>query len=740
MATLTSALRPIRVYLLILVLGAIAPGALLTGVLVWRAFASTRDMSERRLLESARVDASAVDREFASVISTLQVLATSPALDRNDLEAFYQEGRRVQSTQLGWYNILLLSVDGRQLVSTRLAWGEPLLPVAEPESLQRVIQTRQPVVGAIRTLPAGDPAPRFAIRVPVSRENGLKYVLSGVINVDALSRVVPHLTNSEEWTRTILDSEGTIAVRTRGAENYVGAQASDAFRTRLRETPETLSSQTTREGIQVYAAASRGAYGWAAVVVVPHAVLDAPLDASMTGVLIGGVLLMLCGLGAVLVVSRRLSADIAAATAAAEAVAEGRPLPQAAEAHVAETLRLQRSLATASSLLDKRARERDEEVTRADAARAEAEHANQTKDQFLAVLGHELRNPLAPALTALELMKVRDPHAFTRERQVLERQVAHMARLVNDLLDVSRLARGTVQLERRRFEMSEAIDRAVDMARPLLAQQRHTLNISVPTTGLTVDADLDRIVQVLSNLLTNAAKYTPAGGHVALTARASHDHVVIACEDDGPGVSAELVPRLFEPFAQGPRALDRVEGGLGLGLALARSLTELHGGTITVESRDGQAGSRFVVTLPLAPVVATDAISTVRASHRVDRKKVLVVDDNADACEMLRSALEHVGHVVAIAGSGPEAMTMAGEFVPDVGVLDLGLPGMNGYELARQLRKTHPSTRLIALTGYGQAGDVEAAAAAGFDAHCAKPVTTSVLLAHIDARTPAATV
>ena len=455
----------------------------------------------------------------------------------------------------------------------------------------------------------------------------------------------------------------------------------------------------------------------------------------MAGVLTGGVLLMLCGLGAVLLVSRRLSADLAAATAAAEAVAEGRPLPQA-DAHVAETLRLQRSLATAASLLENRARERDEEIKRADAARADAEHANQTKDQFLAVLGHELRNPLAPALTALELMKLRDPHAFARERQVLERQVAHMARLVNDLLDVSRLTRGTVQLERRRFEMSEAIDRAVELARPLLAQQRHTLNISVPTTGLAVDADLDRIVQVLSNLLTNAAKYTPAGGHVALTARATGDSVVITCEDDGPGVPAELVPLLFEPFAQGPRAMDRLEGGLGLGLALAHSLTELHGGTIRLEGRDAEPGSRFIVTLPFAAHPA-DLTSPARASSRVDKKKVLVVDDNADACEMLRSALEHAGHVVAIAGTGPDAMAKAAEFIPDVGVLDLGLPGMNGYELAGLLRKSYGSIRLIALTGYGQAGDVEAAAAAGFDAHCAKPVTTTALLAHIDARAAA---
>jgi signal transduction histidine kinase/ActR/RegA family two-component response regulator len=568
------------------------------------------------------------------------------------------------------------------------------------------------------------------------RANSLKYILSAVINADALERVIPPLTNSEDWTRSILDSEGTIAVRTRGSENYVGAPATEAFRARLRETPETVTSQTTREGIPVYAAASRGAYGWAAVVVVPRAVLDAPLGASMTGVLGGGVLLMLCGLAAVLLVSRRLSGDLSAATAAAEAVAEGRPLPQGA-AHVAETLQLQRSLATAASLLDKRAKERDEQIARADAARLEAEHANRTKDQFLAVLGHELRNPLAPALTALELMKVRDPHAFTRERQVLERQVAHMARLVNDLLDVSRLARGTVHLERRRFEVSEAIDRAVDMARPLLAQQRHTLNLSVPTSGLMVEGDLDRIVQVLSNLLTNAAKYTPAGGHVSLTAAQSGDSITIQCEDDGPGVAAELAPQLFQPFAQGPRSLDRVQGGLGLGLAMARSLTELHGGSIHVENREGKTGSRFVVTLPLAPPPPAEAKAVVRTSTRVDAKKVLVVDDNADACEMLRAALEHVGHVVGVAANGPDAIRTAVELVPDVGVLDLGLPGMSGYELARQLRSTYPSLRLIALTGYGQAADVEAASAAGFDAHCAKPITITSLLAHIDARAPA---
>jgi CheY-like chemotaxis protein/anti-sigma regulatory factor (Ser/Thr protein kinase) len=301
---------------------------------------------------------------------------------------------------------------------------------------------------------------------------------------------------------------------------------------------------------------------------------------------------------------------------------------------------------------------------------------------------------------------------------------------------VSRLARGIVQLQWRRFELREAVDRAVDMARPLLDERRHALALSVPARGLTVDGDIDRIVQVLSNLLTNAAKYTPSAGHIALSAAAGDGNVVIACEDDGPGIPLELVPTLFDPFAQGRRGLDRQEGGLGLGLTLARTFTELHGGTIRVERRAPQSGSRFVVTLPLAPPGAAEGpAEPPRAADRAAGQKVLVVDDNQDACEMLESALRHAGHLPAVAANGPDAIERAAEFRPDVAVLDIGLPGMNGYELARQLRAAHPGIRLIALTGYSQTKDLEAAAAAGFDAHCAKPITMPLLLDRIDGRT-----
>jgi signal transduction histidine kinase len=728
-------LRSIRVYLLILVLGAMLPGVVLTGILVWRSFANNRAIGERRLLESARVDAAALDREFASTIGILQTLATSPSLDRDDLAQFYLEARRVHVAQPGWYTILLLSNAHQPLVSTRVPWGTPLSGVIEGDSLKRLFATQRPVVGVIRPVPSGRELV-FAIRVPIVTQNSAKYALSAIVNIESLSRVVPRpVAASEEWTRTILDSEGTIAVRTRGADNYVGARATEPFRSRIQQQPESIESLSTREGLPVYAAFSRGAYGWTTVVVVPRAVLDGAMRGSTAGLLTGGTLLMLGGLAVVLFVSRRLSGDLAAATTAAEAVADGRPLPHA-HAHVAETSQLQRSLITAASLLERRARERDDEMARANAARRDAVEANQTKDQFLAVLGHELRNPLAPAVTALELMKAKDPDVFRREREVLERQVAHMARLVNDLLDISRLARGKVQLDRRQFEVREAVDRAVDMTRPAIAHHGHTLAVSVPATGMRIDGDIDRIVQVLSNLLTNAAKYTPGSGHIALVAEASDGSIVLACEDDGPGIPPDLVEKLFDPFAQGPRTLDRREGGLGLGLALARTLTELHGGTIRVEARGTDGGSRFVVTLPRAQrwVPESKGADPVSRDAGSDPLRILLVDDNVDACEMLRTALEGAGHVVSAATNGPDGIEIARAFRPEIAVLDIGLPGMDGYELASQLRSLYPHIRLIALTGYGQVGDLEAATAAGFDAHCAKPVTITGLLDHIEGR------
>jgi signal transduction histidine kinase len=731
---------PLRVYLLLLVLGAMLPGAVLTAILVAQTFAGNRAVIERRLMDAARVDAAAVDRELDAVIRALQVLASSPSLAADDLQTFREEAARLELAQPGWYTVLLLSPEGQQIVSTRLPRGAPLPAVREPASVREVVRRKAGVVGVLAAGPPSGPGYRFAVRVPVLRDGDVRYVLSAVIEASFVQQFITStLPVAEEWTRAVLDSAATLVARSRDPERFVGQPASPSFRERILSGTSDVFPEKAMDGTSVYATIARGKYGWVATIVVPRAVLDAPVRGSTFALVVGGAFLMLGTLTALLLVSRRLSRDLDAVATAADAVAEGRQVVDAdAPAHVAETYRLQESLRAAAHLLDHRQRERDEEVERAQAARHEAEHANQTKDQFLAVLGHELRNPLAPAMTALELMKQRDPHAFERERQVLERQVGHMVRLVNDLLDVASLARGKVALKRRRFEFREAVDRAVDMARPLLERQGHSLRLDVPLSGMPIDGDEDRVVQVLANLLTNAAKYTPQPGQIALTAHTEGVVAVIACEDDGPGIPEEVRATLFAPFAQGPRTLDRAQGGLGLGLALARSLTTLHGGTLELETPASGRGSRFVVRMPLAtgdPAPAADADSGAWPM-RDGGRRVLVVDDNADACDMLRAVLERAGHYVSIALDATSALRAASTFEPQVGVLDIGLPGMDGYELARRLRQSHPLIRLIAVTGYGQPSDTQAAERAGFDRHCTKPVDISTLLDQIEHSDP----
>jgi PAS domain S-box-containing protein len=368
----------------------------------------------------------------------------------------------------------------------------------------------------------------------------------------------------------------------------------------------------------------------------------------------------------------------------------------------------------------------------ADAAGA----ANRSKDEFLAMLGHELRNPMAPILTAIELIKLRDSQAFRQERQVIERQVRHMMRLLDDLLDVSRITRGKVSIEQRRVDLGFCLNMAIERASPLLDLHRHQLSLKL-TPGVAVVGDETRLSQVFSNLLTNAAKYTPRGGQITVGSDTDGQHVRIWVRDSGIGIRAEMLPRVFELFSQERQTIDRSEGGLGLGLAIVHSLVAMHGGSVEAASEGEGQGSTFTVTLPLAPATSPldSAFPEVDTLTRSAPRKVLVVDDNADAADLLAEALGCLGHQVQTAQDGPQALRLIETFTPDIALLDIGLPVMDGYELARQLRArlTQRPLWLVAVTGYGEERAREAAREAGFNLHLTKPVDLPALMNAVDA-------
>jgi PAS domain S-box-containing protein len=357
--------------------------------------------------------------------------------------------------------------------------------------------------------------------------------------------------------------------------------------------------------------------------------------------------------------------------------------------------------------------------------------ANRRKDDFLATLAHELRNPLAPIRNAVELMRRANGNGAVTEmaRSMIERQVGQMVRLVDDLLDISRITRGKLYLRKERIELAAVVRSAVEASRPFIDAQAHQLTLTLPSEPIHLHADPIRLAQVFSNLLTNAAKYTEKGGHIWLTAERQDSELVVSVRDTGIGIAAEHLPHLFEMFSQVAPALERSQGGLGIGLALVRGLVELHGGRVEVRSAGLRKGSEFIVHLPMVDSPMPVPQEPVEKFRSGTKRRILVVDDNRDAADSMVMMLQMMGHETSTAYDGLEAVQAAATFRPEVVLLDIGLPKMNGYEAAQHIRE-QPWGRqmaLIALTGWGQEEDKRRALEAGFDHHLTKPVEAVAL-------------
>lgn len=353
--------------------------------------------------------------------------------------------------------------------------------------------------------------------------------------------------------------------------------------------------------------------------------------------------------------------------------------------------------------------------------------ADRRKDEFLAMLAHELRNPLAPIRNALEVIRLsRDrPDESEEARAIAERQVVHMARLLDDLLDVSRFTRGHVQIATSPVPLRAVLDRAIEVSRPLIEEGGHELSVAYPAEPVWVAGDETRLAQVVSNLLNNAAKYTERGGHIGLRAARERDEAVIRVQDDGIGLSDEMLPRVFDLFAQDDRSLDRSRGGLGIGLTMVRNLVRLHGGEVDVRSAGLGKGAEFTVRLPvLSPAPTAPPPASHGEARQARPLRVLVVDDSEDSARSLSRVIRHWGHATMLAHDGPSAIESAASGRFDAILLDIGLPGMDGYRVAESLRARTDVVQplLIALTGYGQEQDLARSHAAGFDHHLVKPV------------------
>jgi signal transduction histidine kinase/ActR/RegA family two-component response regulator len=733
--------RSLRFHLLRLVLAGLIPTALFAAALMILLWNHQQSELHRSLQDTARAVGLAVDREIETSIKRLEVLSNQDAFLEGRWDEFYRECQRLVATSDDWDNILVLTATGDELLNVRRSGAEPLAQVQALDYIGAAITEGGPVVSDLFVGPTtGQEVVHVAI--PVSFE-GEELVLAASLNLSGFDRLLADQSIREEGIAVIYDRNLRHVARSRDSERFLGTVANPDFYESAEHHVSGIRRLAMDDSPHVYAAWTRSELtGWTVSVGVPAEPVEASLLRSLL-MLTGAGLTVLLATGVVaLHLSRRLADMVAHATESAVALAKGEPLPHH-EANIIELDMLAGALERTGAALERESKERERAeherellFEREQLAREDAEAAGRAKDEFLAMLGHELRNPLAPILFAVELAKSRVDGLPTRELEVIERQAKHIVQLVDDLLDVARIVRGKISLHKQVGELAPIVSKAVEIAAPLLETKQHELELDVPKQGLVVDADETRMAQVIANLLTNAAKFTPRGGRITLTAVREAEEIVIRVRDTGVGIAEELLPQIFDLFTQGSRSADQPLGGLGLGLALVRSFVRLHGGTVAVASEGPGRGSEFTVYLPSAdaPELTAEPPPSVAAEPGDDRPptRVLVVDDNADAAETLARLLALRGYEVRTAHDGRRALEVARDFHPRVAIVDIGMPVMDGYQVAQELTRLSDRPHLIAVTGYGQEHDRERAHAAGFDRHLVKPVAAERLFAYLD--------
>lgn len=715
----------IRAYLLIMTGAIVLPVAIFAAVALETLLRSERDAALDTMKEAADATALLVDNELSSAEAALRVLALSPHLASGDMVNFYRHARTADRGDGG--RTILFLASGQQLINTVVPLGAqlPLPPDYVVTRTREVIEGGRTVVsglikGAVQQIPV------TTINIPVPIDSGRRYVLGSVFAPDYFSRVIARRAVPGSWKLSVIDRDGYFIARS-SEPARLGNAANPLLMRAAAGRERGLVRFDTRAGVDAYHAFTRSPMsGWIVTVSVPAAEIDGTAQRAVMLVAIGMLVALLVAAGAAALFARRLVNAAHAAAASATALGHGE-LPPRPRTGIAEFDHLQRCIGEAGHKLAEAEGERAALLQREQEARALAEDQVRIRDDFLAMLSHELRNPLSGIVGAVQLLRMDSPRPELKSQaqDILMRQSRHLTRIVDDLLDLARLARGKVKLDMGPVELSAVVDATVAALR-VAGRVQHTLATRLAPAW--VRADRTRIEQVIMNLVTNALKYTPPGGAIDIVLETRAGEAVLTVSDNGVGIAPDLMPRLFDIFVQGKVSLDRSQGGLWIGLALVRSLVTLHGGAIDAASAGTGQGSVFTLRLPLLQHAPDDAAAPALAAPpgtaRAAPGALLLVEDNEDARRMLAAHLAASGYRVLEADNGIDGLALAHQARPAVAILDIGLPGLDGYQVAARLRAdaaTRPM-RLIALTGYGQASDRERALEAGFDAHLVKPV------------------
>ncbi|MGC4079986.1 MAG: ATP-binding protein [Rubrivivax sp.] len=713
----------IRSQLLALVVALVVPIALLAGATLVQLQSVQRHEQEERLRERVTALRLALDSQVESGLSVLARLAEDRGaggelVDQSDAAALF-------ASQPLWRSITLLARPGEPPLwrLSRDARDEPPVPASVVDGVR---QSGAAFVSGL--IGDGQTGHRSYLAVPVQQPGG-PAVLAVSIGDSEWITFLRRYAVPGPGTVTLSDREGRIVARTLEHEVWVGQPSPAQFRQATHGQDDGMLTVRSLDGTPYFSAFSRlRSTGWVLASGIPASVLDGTVRKTTLVTVVSLAAATVAALLLAAVISNRIASAMSGVLEMAAGIAGGED--DAADArleHVdADTVRQKVQEAAEAR------RARDEAQARALAsesrARSIAEAASRAKDQYIAMLGHELRNPLSAIASAAEVLAW--PHSAPSDRaratEVVHRQTRHLRKMVDDLLDATRLASGKLSIERAPVDLSSLARHVLDHFEA--AGRGSRLQIELHADQVWVEGDEVRLEQVVANLLDNACKYTPAGGHVRLGVRADGEQALIVVADDGPGLEPDLLPRVFDSFSQGSRPIDRASGGVGLGLAIVRQIVALHGGEVDAANGGELGGSVFTVRLarcraPERPTAPAAAAATGRAL------RVLIVEDNVDSREMLAALLQLEGHAVATAPDGPAGLEAIRREAPDFALVDIGLPGLDGHALAAAARAAGATTRLFALTGYNTEADRESAARAGFDGYLVKPLDPAALQA-----------